>query len=132
MVHTGTYWYILVQVRTGTDVNQTAHWHWKKSWGRAYQQSLKGTLSISSVMLKDMEGSLQCCPAHTPAPQHRNNNVNISSKYQYIPAHSTYQYILVCTGMYWYILVVVCTGIYWYVLVRTGMYMYVHVCNGIY
>ncbi len=26
-------------------------WHWKKSWGRAYQQSLKGTLSISSVML---------------------------------------------------------------------------------
>ncbi len=88
MVHTGTYWYIQVH----TDVNQTAHLRLKKSWGRAYQQSLKGTLSISSVMLKDMEGSLQCCPAHTPAPQHWNNNVNISCIYQYIPVHtSSYQ-----------------------------------------
>jgi hypothetical protein len=38
------------------------------------------------------------CVLHTPQ---RNNNVNISSMHQYIPAHtSTYQYILVCTGMY--------------------------------
>jgi hypothetical protein len=27
-------------------------WHWKKSWGRAYQQSSKGTLPISSAMLQ--------------------------------------------------------------------------------
>ncbi len=28
-----------------------------------------------------MAGPRQCCPAHTPAPQHRNNNVNISCIY---------------------------------------------------
>ncbi len=101
-------------------------WHWKKSWGRAYQQSLKGTSPISSVMLrccKNMAGSRQWCPTHTPAPQHRNNNVNISCIYQYIPVHtSTYQYILVCTSMYWYVLVH--TSTYWSVQVCTGSGMY--------
>ncbi len=70
-----------------------------------------------------MEGSLQCCPAHTPAAQHWKNNLNISSIYQYIPVHtSSYQCILVCTSMYWYVLVH--TGTYWYVQVCTGSGMY--------
>ncbi len=56
-------------------VGEGHRWHLKSSWGRAYQQSPKGTSAISSVCCRDREGPQQWYPAHTPAPQHRNKKM---------------------------------------------------------
>jgi hypothetical protein len=56
-------------------------WHWTNSLQREHSLYLL-------QCCKDMAGSQLWCHAHTPASQHRNNNVNISSLYQYILVHT--------------------------------------------
>jgi hypothetical protein len=131
IVHTSTYWYILVH--TGTDRNQTAHFIGSRSVRPPAPTSLCRTIGLvlSHSFLK--HGSL----LHSQTTQAWLATAKVP---QYIPAHaSTYRYILVCTCMYWYILVnastywyeVRSTGscMYWYILVHTSSYWYVHVCT---
>ena len=132
MVHTSTYWYILV--RTGTDGNQPAHFIGSRSVRPPAPTSLCRTIGLvlSHSFLK--HGSL----LHSQITQAWLATAKVP---QYIPVHaSTYRYILVCTCMYWYILVHASTywyevistgsGMYWYIiLVHTSSYWYVHVCT---
>ncbi len=117
-VHTGTYWYVLVQTETK---QHTSLDHALSALLRLRVSAERLARSFSTVSLRTAASFTVRPPRHgLPSrrglPSALEQHVNYSSMYV---CTSIYQHIPVNTGIYWYVLI--CTGIYWSIPVHTGM-----------
>jgi len=124
-VRTSTYWYVLVctcvqkrscRARAHLGWTFSASWHW--FFSLLAQEAVPEALSTTGTFLSDGPGSIAwlLCKPRKPISQWFQNLLYDESTYQYIP---------VCTSMYWLV-------IYWYILVYTCMYQYVPVWTSMY